>query len=268
MGKWLAAALAVMTIGTVTLFVRHPWWMPLDISADGPLIDRQMIETLAACGLLFVLSQFLLGAFIWKFSGEKEHRVQGLPGGTALLIVIAVLVVLVEILSLGFVGSRVWASIYMTPPRPQAVKIDVQAEQFAYHFRYAGADGIFGKSNIRDIDDSTGNFFGIDPEKDAAAKDDVVSATLVIPVGRQVALTLRSRDVGHGFYIPQLRIQQDFVPGLSIPVHFTALKTGKYEIVCTQLCGLGHATMRSYLQVVTQSEFEEWLKTRTLTAGD
>jgi cytochrome c oxidase subunit 2 len=66
--------------------------------------------------------------------------------------------------------------------------------------------------------------------------------------------------VGHSFYVPELRIQQDFVPGIVIPVHFTATKTGKYELVCTQLCGLGHYNMRAYVQVVTQAEFDQWLK--------
>lgn len=266
MGKWLAATLAVLTIATVGLFLKHPWWMPVDISADGPSIDRQIMDTLAASGVLFVLSQFLLGAFIWKFSGEGEQRIRGVPGGTALLVVVAVLIVVAEILSLGFVGSKVWASIYMTRARAGALQIDVQAEQFAYHFRYAGPDGVFGKANTRDIDDSSGNFFGLDPQSDPAARDDIVSATLVVPVDRQISLTLRSRDVGHSFYVRELRIQQDFVPGLTIPVHFTATKTGTYEIVCTQLCGLGHATMRAYLRVVTEQEFEQWLKTRTPAA--
>ena len=258
-----ALALAILTIATVGIFAMHPWGMPPDISMEGPAIDRQIFETLLASGnFVFVLGQLLLGAFAWKFSGDGGREIRGIPrrrrpagsshcrrargrGDQA---------------SLAFVGSKAWASIYLTPAGAQALKIDVQAEQFAYHFRYAGPDGVFGAVSVNSIDDSSGNFFGLEPEKDPAARDDIVSSNLEVPVGRQISLTLRSRDVGHSFFVPQLRIQQDFVPGLNIPVHFTATKTGSYEIVCTQLCGLGHAGMRAYLRVVTEDEFEQWLK--------
>ncbi|MGC1597199.1 MAG: hypothetical protein WA774_17740, partial [Candidatus Acidiferrales bacterium] len=94
------------------------------------------------------------------------------------------------------------------------------------------------------------------------ARDDVVVGSLVIPVNHPILLTLHSKDVGHSFYVPVLRIQQDFVPGLDIPVHFTATQIGKYEIVCTQLCGLGHYNMRAYLQVMSEADYEQWLKTQ------
>ena len=82
----------------------------------------------------------------------------------------------------------------------------------------------------------------------------------MIPVNRPILLTLRAKDVNHAFYVPELRIQQDFVPGLVIPLHFTATQTGKHEIVCTQLCGLGHYNMRAYVEVMPQAQFDQWLK--------
>ena len=106
---------------------------------------------------------------------------------------------------------------------------------------------------------SATNFFGLDPANDTTARDDVVAASLAIPVDREVALTLRAKDVSHAFYVPELRIQQDFVPGLVIPLHFTATRTGKFEIVCTQLCGLGHHGMRAYVEVMTPDAFDQWL---------
>jgi cytochrome c oxidase subunit 2 len=81
-------------------------------------------------------------------------------------------------------------------------------------------------------------------------------------VNHPILLTLHSKDVGHSFYVPVLRIQQDFVPGLEIPVHFTATQTGKFEIVCTQLCGLGHYNMKAYLQVMSEPDYEQWLKSQ------
>jgi len=81
-----------------------------------------------------------------------------------------------------------------------------------------------------------------------------------VPIGKPVLLTMHSKDMIHSFYVPELRIQQDIVPGLDIPIHFTATKTGKYEIVCTQLCGLGHYSMRAYIEVLPQDQFDQWLK--------
>ena len=71
---------------------------------------------------------------------------------------------------------------------------------------------------------------------------------------------MHAKDVGHSFYVPELRIQQDFVPGLVIPLHFTATQVAKKEIVCTQLCGLGHFNMRAYIDVMAEDQFEQWLK--------
>jgi cytochrome c oxidase subunit 2 len=110
------------------------------------------------------------------------------------------------------------------------------------------------------IDEGNGNFFGLDPANDTTSRDDVVAATLEVPVGKPISLTLHAKDVGHSFYAPDLRLQQDFVPGIVVPLHFTATKTGKYELVCTQLCGLGHYNMRAYIEIVTQEQFNQWLK--------
>ena len=89
------------------------------------------------------------------------------------------------------------------------------------------------------ISEANANFFGLDTTHDQDSKDDIVTAELAIPVNKEIHLLMHSKDVGHSFYVPELRIQQDFLPGLDLSVHFTATKIGKYEIVCTQLCGLG-----------------------------
>ena len=109
------------------------------------------------------------------------------------------------------------------------------------------------------INEANENFFGLDPARDTLARDDIIAPTLVIPVNHPILLTMHAKDVNHSFYVPELRIQQDFVPGLVIPVHFTATRTAKSEIVCTQLCGLGHYNMRAYLEVMTDVDFKKWL---------
>jgi cytochrome c oxidase subunit 2 len=140
------------------------------------------------------------------------------------------------------------------------MKIESQAGQFAFYFRYSGPDGKFGPRHPDKIDEGEQNFFGLDTAADPDAKDDIVSGELAVPVNREVQILMHAKDVGHSFYVRELRIQQDFVPGLDLSVHFTAKKVGKYEIVCTQLCGLGHYNMRAYLQVLSQQDFDNWLK--------
>jgi cytochrome c oxidase subunit 2 len=262
-GKLFAVIVVVVTGVSTAFFALRVWWLPTDISVLGARIDHQLGETMIATGVLFVVSQLVLAWFVWQ-GGDKraDRKIKMFPGGATPLVIGAIVLVGIEILTLTFVGSKVWASIYLAPPNPSALRIDVQAEQFAYYFRYAGADGKFGGLHPDLIDDGSGNFFGLDPANDTTARDDIVSSSLVIPVNRPILLMLHAKDVGHSFYVPDLRIQQDFVPGLLIPLQFTATKTGKYEIVCTQLCGLGHYNMRAFLEVMTQEQYDQWLKTQ------
>jgi cytochrome c oxidase subunit II len=248
MGKVFAVVLTVIAIVSVAFFAMHTWWLPPDISTTGPAVDHQLEETLIGTGVLFLAGQLLLGYFTWTARDPKsKDKIKTFPGGATPLVTAAILVVGIEVLTLTFVGSKVWAAIYLAPPDPQSIHIDVQAEQFAFYFRYAGPDGQFG---------------AVHPANDVAARDDIVVGSLVVPVNRPIALTLHSKDVGHSFYVRELRVQQDFVPGLDIPLHFTATKVGKYEIVCTQLCGLGHYNMKAYLEVMGEPDYEQWLKTQ------
>ncbi|PYO40313.1 MAG: cytochrome C oxidase subunit II [Gemmatimonadetes bacterium] len=261
MGKLFAVVVTVITVVSTAIFITHTWWLPVDISAHGHAIDHQLSETMLSSGVLFVLSQLALAVFAWRYGDRKDGRqVKTFPGGATPMVVLAAILVGAEILTLTFVGSKVWAGIYQTPPDPNSLNIDVQAEQFAFYFRYAGADGKFGAVHPELINEANENFFGLDPAHDTTARDDIVVPSLVIPVNRPILLTLRAKDVNHAFYVPELRIQQDFVPGLVIPLHFTATQTGKHEIVCTQLCGLGHYNMRAYVEVLPQAQFDQWLK--------
>ena len=110
------------------------------------------------------------------------------------------------------------------------------------------------------ISESNQNFYGLDTDHDADSKDDVVTAEMAVPVNREIHLIMHSKDVGHSFFVPELRVQQDFVPGMDLSVHFTATKIGRYEIVCTQLCGLGHYNMKAYLSVLSPEDFDAWMK--------
>lgn len=264
MGKLFAVVLTIITVISAALFAMHVWWPPVDISAHGPGIDHQLSETMLSAGILFVVSQLALALFVWQYGDRGDQRpIKVFPGGATPMVVFAILLVGAEVLALTLVGSKVWANVFMAQAPPGSLQIDVQAEQFAFYFRYPGPDGKFGAINPEKIDDASANFFGLDPANDTTARDDIVSGTLAIPVNRPILLTLHSKDLGHSFYVPELRIQQDFVPGLLIPIHFTATQTGKYEIVCTQLCGLGHFNMRAYVEVMTQDQYSQWLTSQS-----
>jgi cytochrome c oxidase subunit 2 len=259
MGKFFAVLLVIITLASIYPFIAHTWWLPPTISTTGPGVDHQMDETMVGTGVLFISAQLILAGFVWAFGGRKG-KIKDWPGGSTPVVVFGIVIVGLEILSLTFVGSKVWAAMFMAPPNEHALHIDVQAEQFAFFFRYPGPDGIFGTLHPELVSDANGNYFGLDLEHDVAARDDIVVGSLTIPVNTPILLTLHSHDMIHNFYVPELRLQQDIVPGLDIPLHFTATKMGRYEIVCTQLCGLGHYSMRAFLDVMSQSDYDNWVK--------
>ena len=258
MGKLFAAAVTVIALVSAALFFSHTWWLPADISTLGLPIDGQLTETMIFTGVLFVAAQLALAVFVWQ-SSARAGAIKLFPGGPMPLVITATVIVGFEVLSLIFIGTKVWSRIFLEPASANAVHIDVQAGQFAFYFRYPGPDGKFGVPHPDKIDEGEGNFFGLDPEHDTAARDDIVSASLVVPVNQEILLTMHSKDVGHSLYIPEMRLQQDFVPGLVIPVHFTATRVTKTEAVCTQLCGLGHYNMRAYLEVMSKDDYDKWL---------
>lgn len=261
MAKIFAITIIIIAIGSAIPIIMNTWHAPQDISTHGPLIDEQMSETMAEAGISFLAAQIILAIFIWKYSKPAPGaKIRNFPGGAMGLVIAAFLLVGTEVLALGAFGAKAWANVYFTPPSANAMPVQVQAGQFAFYFRYPGPDGKFGPIHPDKIDEATQNFFGLDLDNDQDSKDDIVTAEMAIPVNREIHLLMHSKDVGHSFFVPELRVQQDFVPGLDVSLHFTATKIGKYEIVCTQLCGLGHYNMKAYLEVMSQGDFDNWLK--------
>src|ERR1700751_5993723 len=261
MAKLFAVTIIVIALLSAIPILRHSWWTPQDISTHGGPIDEQMSETMAEAGISFLASQILLAIFIWKFSQSRPgERIRTFPGGAMTMVIGAFLLVGAEVLALGAFGAKAWADIYLTPPAANAMPVQVQAGQFAFYFCYPGPDGKFGPIHPDLISEANQNFFGLVTTHDPDSKDDIVTAEMAIPVNREVHLLMHSKDVGHAFFVPELRVQQDFVPGLDLSIHFTATKVGRYEIFCTQLCGLGHYNMKAYLSVLSQDDFDNWLK--------
>ena len=272
MSKVFAFVLALLAVLSAVPIITHVWFtngpdakaisfaLPEDISTHGHEIDSQISETMWEAGLSFLGAQLLLALFVWQFGGRTTGENKSLPGGAKGLVVFAILLVGVEAIALNVVGTKAWGSVYFKPAAPDALQVQAQAGQFAFYFRYPGADGKFGAIHPEKIDEGNSNFFGLDPANEVESRDDIVSGSLAIPVNREVHLMMHAKDVGHSFYVRELRVQQDFVPGLDLSLHFTATKTGRYEIVCTQLCGLGHYNMKAYLEVMSQADFDAWLK--------
>ena len=152
-----------------------------------------------------------------------------------------------------------WAArVDAFPAESEATIVRVVAEQFAWNAHYPGADGQFGRTDIKLV--SAENPLGLD-RSDPAAKDDFNSINqLALPVNKPVIIHLSSKDVIHSFSLIQMRVKQDTIPGESIPVWFTPTMTGDWEINCSQLCGLGHYRMRGFYSIKSQADYEAWLK--------
>jgi cytochrome c oxidase subunit 2 len=153
-------------------------------------------------------------------------------------------------------GLFVWNQFVSVPEG--AAKIEVMAQQWQWGFRYPGKDGVLGKSEIKFINED--NPFGLNPD-DPNGQDDVLieGDDLHLPMGEPVEVLLRSLDVLHDFYVPQFRAKMDMVPGMITYFWLTPTRTGTFDIMCFELCGVGHYAMRSNVVVETKESFEEWL---------
>lgn len=253
----LSVFLVAMVVITVYVFVSGKYAPPAAITSVAALVDQQYALTLYVTGTVFILSQIGLAFAVWRFRdrGQPAHFTRG----NNTMEVIWTTATIILFLGLGLMGRKAWAEVRFTPPEANAIQVEVTANQFVFNFRYAGPDGKFGRLDPAQVSASTGNPLGLD-SNDPAGKDDIVVPTLTVPVDHQIELLLRSQDVIHNFYVRELRLQQDAVPGMVIPIHFTANQIGQYDVVCTQLCGLGHYRMHTFMNVVSESDYEAFLK--------
>jgi cytochrome c oxidase subunit II len=254
MGRLLAVAIWVITIASVLMFFNKRWWFPEAITDHGPSVDRQFLITIIVCGIAFAAAQIGLGWVVWKYRDSADKARATYSHGNNRLEVVWTIVTAIVFISLGVMGQRVWAALHLNPAPAGSTQIEVTAQQFAWNIRYPGVDKTFGRTDIQYIDDAT-NPVGL-VDTDAGAKDDIVGPTLVIPANRPVELILKSKDVTHNFWVPQLRFKQDLVPGMAIRVHFTANKVGKYELACAELCGMNHFKMKTFMLVLPPADFD------------
>jgi len=250
-----------------------PMGMPPDASAHGLELDKLtaivhwfMLVMFVGWGLFFLycLIRFRRKAHpVASYGGAKGHfSTYGEAG-----------VVLVEVILLVAFAVPIWARrVGAVPDKSQAVQVRVVAEQFAWNVHYPGKDGLFGRADTKLITAGT-NPLGLDPT-DPAGKDDITTLNqLYLPVDKPVLIYLTSKDVIHSFFLPEMRVKQDAIPGQVIPIYFTATKVNPpeavlpacavkktcWEIACAQLCGLTHYRMQGYLTIFSQADFDKWL---------
>lgn len=233
-------------------------WLPENVSGFGEGVDHLFSLIYYISVAIFILVNAIYIAFILRYrrkrAGERAHYYHGNNilefSWTALPFAL--------FLFLAFYSDGVWEDIKYAKktPNPDLV-VEVMGQTYLWHFRYPGSDGLFGRRDVKFM--STTNPFGIDPA-DPNGKDDYTSINAMnIPVNKTVLVHLSSMDVIHSFFLPNMRVKQDAVPGQWVDVWFNSIKTGTYEIACAELCGSGHYLMRAVLKVMPQSEFDRWV---------
>ena len=210
-------------------------WLPDAVTTTAPIIDRLFYIVLGITGIVFVLVQATLVVFLVRYRkrpGQPAHYTHG----NVLVEVVWTVIPACIMVWLATHSQRVWAQVRGTPPPPD-LQIEITAEQFAWNVRYPGADGQLNTA------------------------DDITTINqLHLPVNTTVLFHLKSKDVIHSFFVPQFRMKQDTVPGLTARMWVSATKSGTYEIACAELCGLGHYRMRGALTIETPDAFHAWLQ--------
>lgn len=232
---------------------------PVEASAHAAQIDRMTILTHWLMAILFIGwgAYFVFALIRFRAGANPKASYEGVKSHLASYIEWAVAGI--ELVLIVAFAIPAWASrVDAFPQENQATVVRVVAEQFAWNIHYPGADGQFGRVDPKLM--GSDNPLGID-RTDPAAKDDITEINqLVLPVNKPVIVHLTSKDVIHSFSLIQMRVKQDAIPGETIPVWFTPILTGDWEINCSQLCGLGHFRMRGAYSIKSQADFDAWMK--------
>ncbi len=250
----VAIGILILVVITVLFHFFSPWWFT-PIAADWATIDLIVDITFWITGVVFILLNGFLVWVIWRFrhrEGSKAHyepESKKLEWWLTILTTIGVVALLAP-------GLWVWERIIDVPDDAEIV--EVVGQQWHWTFRYPGEDGVLGKVEVSRM--TVDNPFGMKSE-DPAGMDDVLieSGELHVPVGINYKFVLRSKDVLHNFTVPQFRVKMDLIPGTTSYTWLKPTVTGRYDILCEELCGIGHFAMRGVVVVDEQEAFEEWL---------
>jgi len=231
--------------------------MPVQASTHAAELDQMSVLVHWLMLIMFVgwAVFFIFVLFKFRKSANPKASYTGAKGKISKGTEVAVAIV--EVVLLVFYAIPAWAKrVKAFPSDSEAVVVRVIAEQFAWNIQYPGPDGKFGRTDINLV--SADNPIGID-RRDPAAKDDITTINqLNLPVDRPVLVHLSSKDVIHSFGLFEMRVKQDAIPGMQIPVWFIPNRIGEYEITCSQLCGLGHFRMRGFITIQSDADYKKW----------
>jgi cytochrome c oxidase subunit 2 len=250
----LAVVLILLVVGSILFHLLSPWYFT-ELASNWGMVDFTIDITFYVTGIVFVVVNLFMAYCVIKFRHKKGARATYEPENKKLeywltgITAVGVALMLTP-------GLFVWAKFVDVPE--DAHVVEAVGQQWHWTFRYPGADGKMGETDAERI--SMANPFGLDPE-DPDGQDDILvyNPQAHIPVDRPVKFLLRSKDVLHDFAVTQFRVKMDLVPGMSTFLWLTPTKVGRFELLCEELCGIGHHTMRGAVVVDDQGDFDTWL---------
>jgi cytochrome c oxidase subunit II len=251
----VALVLVLLVVGSVLFHLLSPWWWT-PIASNWSYIDQTLIITFWITGVAFIAVVLFMAYCVFRFRHHPGRRAAYEPENKKLEWWLAVGTG-IGIAAMLAPGLFVWKD-FVTVPQG-ASEVEVVGQQWMWSFRLPGKDGRLGISAIRKA--SIDNPLGLDPN-DPKGRDDVIieGGELHLIVGKPVKVLLRSLDVVHDPYVPQMRAKMDMVPGVVTYYWFTPTRTGTFEILCLELCGIGHPDMRGTIVVEEESDYVAWLK--------
>jgi cytochrome c oxidase subunit 2 len=231
-----------------------PWWWT-EIASNWGAMDSTILLTFWVTGAVFIAVLLFTAYCVYKFRHKEGQRALYEPENKKLewWLTIITAVGVVVMLAPGLV---VWNDFVTVPE--DAVEVEVFSQQWQWSFRYPGKDGKLGTTNVRLISDD--NPFGMNPD-DPNGQDDILVAgdDLHIELDQPIKFLLRSIDVLHNFHVPQFRAKMDIVPGMVTFYWITPIRTGTFDILCFELCGVGHHDMRAEVVVENKAAYDKWL---------
>lgn len=250
----VAIVIALLVLFSILFHLFSPWWMT-PIASNWGSIDTALIVTLYICAVAFVGLNLFLALALLKYRNRAGHKAHYEPENVRLEKQLTFWTGL-GIAGMLAPGLIAWNE-YVTVPE-EATVIEATGQQWQWGFRLPGPDGVLGTAAVAHM--SPDNAFGMNP-KDPHGRDDILVETseLHMPVGKPVKMVLRSKDVLHDFYVPHFRAKMDLVPGIVTYFWMTPTRTGTFEILCAELCGVGHHEMRGTVVVEEQAAYDEWL---------
>jgi cytochrome c oxidase subunit 2 len=254
-GLGTALILFLVVVGTVGFHIYSPWWWT-PIASNWGYIDDTIILTFWITGVVFIAVLGFTAYCVLRYGYQEGRRSEYNPENKKLEMWLTGLTAL-GVIGMLTPGLFVWND-FVTVPKG-AAEIEVLGQQWQWSYRLPGKDGVLGTTNVRLVSDK--NPFGINP-KDPKGQDDLLVAgdDLHLPMDKPVKVLLRSLDVLHDFYVPEFRAKMDMVPGSVTFFWLTPTRTGKFDILCFELCGVGHHAMRSKVVVDKQGDFDAWVK--------